>query len=213
MMIYDTGRYMNRFETYCPGQDVISFEIERTGLWEEAETRLFIDLLNHSDRDALVLDFGCHVGWYSVIADSLGFSVIGVDASPENVELATWNVGRPDSIRLGVIDQSVPRLPAGLEIAVAKIDIEGAERHAVNMLAPLLAAGAVEHVLMEISPVFNDSYPQIMQRMAGWGYQAYMLPLAATAETDLAHVKAAGRILHPDDWLTTIDQADVLFTR
>jgi SAM-dependent methyltransferase len=209
MMIYDSRRYMDRYDTYCPGQDIISYEIDRTGMWEQAETRLFVDLLRHSDA-GVVLDLGCHIGWYATIADMLGFDVIGVDASPENVELARWNVGHPDAIHLGVIDGTVPPLPV-LDIAVAKIDIEGAEQHAVNMLAPALEARTVEYVLMEISPVFNDSYPKIMHQMAEWGYEAYEIPLAATPEVDLPHVRAAGRITEVDVWLATIDQTDVLF--
>jgi hypothetical protein len=65
---------------------------------------------------------------------------------------------------------------ADRRIALAKIDIEGAEEHAVDLLWLSIEKGLVDHLLIEISPVFNDSYPDLVVRLLEAGYEAWVMP-------------------------------------
>ena len=108
----------------------------------------------------------------------------------------------PYQTYLGTVDEHAPTFAAELPIRIAKIDIEGAESYAIDMLIPPLEAGNVDYLLVEVSPVFNDTYPALMERLFGLGYVAFDLAAAAW---------------HPigdlDAWFEGLHQTDVLFTR
>ena len=79
---------------------------------------------------------------------------------------------------------------------LVKMDIEGAEEHALRVVWPLVKAGLVDHLLIELSPVFNDSYPALVDMIRGEGYRAW-----------LPHRGMAW------DWRLSWPQAEVLFSR
>lgn len=61
---------------------------------------------------------------------------------------------------------------------VVKIDLEGAEDEALRVLAPVIAAGAIEHMLIEVSPVFRgvEHYAGLVRGLMDAGYVVYRLP-------------------------------------
>ena len=63
-------------------------------------------------------------------------------------------------------------IPAG-PIRLVKVDLEGNDDQAIRCLGPALQEGRVEELVVEISPCFNDRYPALVERMRGWGYEAY----------------------------------------
>jgi len=208
--VYDWRRYggdlLDKWDDYCPAQDVISQAIDREGVWERTETALFCDIVTAPPDGKLVLDMGCQIGWYSAIAAAYGYEVAAIDVSRENLSLAAVNVAgmatEPYQTYLGVIDEHAPTFAADLRVRVAKIDIEGAERYAIDMLTPPLEAGNVDYLLMEVSPVFNSTYPALMERLFGLGYVAF--DLAATGWEPITDIGA---------WFVGLHQTDVLFTR
>jgi hypothetical protein len=169
---------------YCPARDAVSETILSHGIWEPAETAVLLCCFETAPG-GLFIDFGSQIGWFSTIAARRGMNVIALDADPECVNLsyqnlynnaplltsvgAHWERLGPDVARFGLHDE--PRLTT-----IAKIDVEGAERWAIRKLQPLIDERWVTHILIEISPVFNDTYPDLVVGLLEDGYHAYCLP-------------------------------------
>jgi len=208
--VYDWPQYLNKSELYCTGQDVISQTIQERGIWEPAETRLFIDVLNQGEP-GLVLDVGCQIGWYSTLAAMYRHEVWAVDVNKENLQLAVSNMmsvaTAPFQTWLGYVNQDAPLLPPDLRIKVVKVDIEGAEQWAIRMLTAPLSAGQVDYLFMEVSPVFNDTYPRLFELLDGWGY----VPFEISAGPNPAWIRRP--IVDVDGFFDDLWQTDVLFIR
>lgn len=166
----------NRYD-YCPGQDTVSFCLDVQGIWEPVETLAVLDILQTS---GWVVDIGSHFGYYCALAGACGCGVFMVEANPELAVMAAhntrWNaVGNPGQ---GASVQLIQNLsPIGVEPTRLLIaDVEGAERYALNYYRASFEAGMVDYVLLEISPTFNDTYPEIVRQMIQWGFVGYMIP-------------------------------------
>lgn len=163
---------------YCPGDDDISRTLAIYGIWEPAETTAFFKALQRSP--GAVIDFGTHVGWYSLNAMRQGREVLAVECYGEHSAML-YESARSNYLT-GLlhqathwVDEDTPYLPAegAPQIALAKIDLEGNDIHAVRALTELMNAGNVANLLVEISPVFNDSYPDLVRMLvAHYGYSA-----------------------------------------
>lgn len=177
---FDTYR---EIEGYCPGKDDISRTVINTGGWEPVESAAALRVLRSGDPTGqLVLDYGSHIGWYSLMAAQLGYAVEGFEADPANMRLANHNAELNELTSIHIsnvwVDVNLPRfsLPDRFNsVRFVKIDIEGAEEHAVRSLAELFDAGKIDAAMIEISPVFNDSYPQLVQFLQTAGYATYVI--------------------------------------
>lgn len=196
IMVYDWREHFTekdgnattpKYKEYCTGQDVISWSIDTLGIWEEFESRLVVDILRSKQEKhelGVVLDFGSHIGWYSILAGLLGYSVAAIDANNENLA----NVARSAALNgiedkiwptLAWLDKDAPQLtPDAEKVRLLKADVEGAEAQVVRMADKLFAAGKVQNAILEISPVFNGSYPDLVEKIIGHGYRAYQIPTA-----------------------------------
>jgi len=169
MTIYDYREYMG-FRGYCSGQDAVSQGIDSSGCWDKEIHERAVDILDKGDRSKQFLDIGSHIGWFSKLAASLGYRVSAYDADKENLELLIINV--PEALRDHVwIDENIEPATLSSEAELVKIDIEGNEQYAIQMLQKSLKDGTINNLIMEISPVFNDSYPALMERMKNYGYE------------------------------------------
>jgi hypothetical protein len=178
---------------YCPAHDAVSETIVSHHVWEPRETILMLDVLTspaaqRSPTPVMFLDIGCQIGWFSIAAMSVGARVLAVDAELENLRLVahsaaemrdhprdghdTWFETR--MLRVGPGSDPFPVRPYRL----VKVDIEGAEADAVRMLQPAIDAGFVDHMLIEVSPVFKpgDHYPDLVADLVASGFECYMLP-------------------------------------
>ena len=189
--IYDAKRYMG-FKGYCTGQDEMSLSIIENGIWEGFETRLVMEILAREDRDSLVLDFGAHIGWYTLLAVSFGYQVRAFEADPENVEMLYMNLiqnGLATGVntREGWIDDRTPplHLDPGRRIALLKSDLEGSEDHVERMCRDLFRDHRIRFALLEISPCFKAHYPDTVMRIADAGYWAYDVPSKLCEDTAL----------------------------
>jgi hypothetical protein len=221
------------YEDYCTGQDIISYCIDQQGLWEGYETLLLLDLLNEdaAERGDVVLDFGSHIGWYTTIAAISGFRVAAIDASAENLAMV-----RKNALENRVADKvftyrawlqgGEPLLPMHEEqVQLIKCDVEGAERYVARMCRPLFAGRKVKYMLMEISPTFNDTYPDIVEMIANCGYGVYQVPgkgfahAAEYSQHPLATLKRYCEVPNsslPDvrrDYVASLAQENFLFVR
>lgn len=154
VQVFNWMRYETSVPGYCSGKDEISKGIQSDGAWERQESRLVWDFLKTGDNtSSVVLDFGAHIGWYSMLATSLSYETLAIDAGPEHLELLGWNV-RGDVVTCrGWIDENKPVIPAkGVRVRLLKVDVEGMENEALRICGDLFAATLVDSVLMEVNP-------------------------------------------------------------
>lgn len=171
MQIFDAARYRDT-EGYCPGDDDVSRTLAVGGVWERAESEAFMKCLARSNAP-VVIDFGSHIGWYTMMAAAHNFKVLAIEGVAEHEELTRHNVAS-----LGVPDRrlwqahhwvglATPYLPAedAPRIACVKIDLEGKEEDAVRSLFELLRADLIDNILLEVSPVFCEGYEDLLRRL------------------------------------------------
>ena len=176
MLIYDFEKYMG-FDGYCSGQDDISKTLKLYGRWEVEETALVRKVLADGNREAKIIDIGAHVGWFSKLAQTMGYKhIYGFEADDENIELYLKNTDTKCQITSIWFDENatlkgVHGLDDGGRIELLKIDIEGAERHAISAVSHLLPD--VDNILIEVSPVFNGSYPELINDLVTEGFQVF----------------------------------------
>jgi hypothetical protein len=189
--IWDWARYMD-FPGYCTGQDEVSKSIEVTGWWEKADTDHMLSILDTSPWHGLMLDFGSHIGWFTVLAATMGLGVFAYDADPENTRLLSTNYSnRQDAWVANVATDNqwvatIKRLPAPIEnghdVRFMKVDIEGHEHEALNLTRYLWQQQRVDYGLWELSPIFENreginapSYADLVDEIASYGYRWYIL--------------------------------------
>jgi hypothetical protein len=211
---------------YCPANDVVSETIWNLRIWEPIETTLVLSAL--TGNPGVFMDMGAQLGWFSALAASTGAEVWAYEADPDVVEVLERNVPSATVIpaRIGDKDldgQIIPiPLPEG-RVVLIKLDLEGDEPDAVAMLVPKLARGEIDHILMEVSPVFHDRYPGLVSGLVQCGFEAYTLPDKQTPPVRFvdfpADLVAGGVALHelPDaelrDLVGSWHQANVWFCR
>jgi hypothetical protein len=213
-------------DLYCPAHDAVSRTIDELGIWEPAESILTLSILQHSAADSLFVDFGAQIGWFCALACQARRDVVAFEADPDCMALIKHNMQLNDwvdhvSYRQERVDDAFhyPISPSR-RIALAKIDIEGAEQYAVDMLWPSIDEGLVDHLLIEISPVFNDSYPDLVVRLLEAGYDAYVMPDKRTPPVpfeqfprDLESTKLVWSLDKVRDEVASWHQHNVLFSR
>lgn len=167
---------------YCPAHDAVSETIVSHRIWEPRETVLALHAFAGAAPKQMFVDMGAQLGWFSLLAASAGLRVAAFDADPENLRLLRASAdlnGWADLIdtyetRIG--PSTTVAVPS--EIRLAKLDLEGAEVDGIRMLWPSIEAGLVDHLLIEISPVFKpgDHYPRLLRSLVDVGYRAFLLP-------------------------------------
>lgn len=180
MVCFDAAEYADT-HGYCPGDDDVSRTLALYGKWEPAGTAMFRAAL--ANDDGPVIDFGTHVGWYTLIALAMGREVLAVEAVVEHEQLTLDN-----AVRYGYgaalhqahcwIDENTPRLPWTPDapmFALAKVDLEGNDRHAVTIAHDLIYHGNVRNIMLECSPCFNDTYGDLLRHLVGLGYRAAVI--------------------------------------
>lgn len=170
MTVFDRSKYDNLAGSYCPGQAVISGELERIGVWEERLYPMVANILNYGSRDKLVIDVGASIGWYSRMASLVGYDVLAFEGNKENAELLKLNASEAE-IRDNWFDKDTKdKIDIDRDVWLIKLDIEGSEAHAMRYLEPILPR--TNNIMMEISPVFNKSYPKLIEKLIRMGFGA-----------------------------------------
>jgi SAM-dependent methyltransferase len=173
--VFDTARYMDNFGFYCPGQDALSQNLGIEGQWEVHDTRPISHILDKGERSRTVIDFGCHIGWYTIMAATKGYRVLAIDGDPENLRLLAANAalrGLADKITIipAWVDETFT-LPA-CDVELVKIDIESHDRHAVAACLPFI--DRIQNMYVEISPTFRPDYPEkVVAPLLEAGFHAY----------------------------------------
>lgn len=198
MWVYDNDRYKN-YKGYCTGQDDVSQTLKNVQVWEKEETDLIKSILEAGDKTHSFIDVGAHVGWYSLLASKLGYPIAAFEAEGESCELIKANINinklPPISIFNMWIDENSKLVALIKDIELIKIDIEGNEQYAIKLFEKVIERGGVKHIVMEVSPTFNDSYPALVQKLVDYGYYVYELDMK------------------PFDFKYDFDQTNLLFVR
>lgn len=179
MEIFDPALYPVDDGPYCSAHDAVSETIQNTGVWEPAETILTLMVCREGD---FVLDVGAQIGWFTLLAASCGARVLALDADADPLRLLQKSAKLNGWFRLittgkhRVGTDATPPFFLSNRIRLAKVDIEGAENAAVRWLAPVLAVGGIDHLMIEVTPIFADYYPQLVTGILEYGYVGYRLP-------------------------------------
>jgi SAM-dependent methyltransferase len=173
--VFDAPKYAVHPGSYCPGQDAISDRLIVEGFWEKDDSKPIAEILERGDRSKLVIDFGSHIGWYTIMAAELGYYVLAIDADAENLRLLQSNAvlhGVEDKIttRRAWVDEHFT-LEGRSAVELVKVDLEGNDALAVDACWPFI--DRVENLYVEISPVFNAGYPALVQKLRDAGFTAY----------------------------------------
>lgn len=206
MFIFDADKY-HRLPNHgltCIGDDAVSRTM-KTGCYENFETMTFLNILAQN-KEGVVLDFGSHIGWYSIIAAKAGREVIAFECNQEKIDILYENAKLNDTYIKAAhnmwIDETTDDLYFNKDILLLKCDLEGAEKHVIRMCKTDLEANKIKYLLLEISPCINDSYPKLMKYLYSLGYLA----------VDVCNVKKG--IIKEEDidsWLDSIKQENLLF--
>lgn len=183
MRIYDPDKYPVDDGPYCAAHDAVSATITNQGIWEPAGTIMASQVCSTADPTQIVVDLGAQIGWFSLIAAAWGLLVRAYDADATNLRLLRESArlnGWTDLIKAKHlrIDATTKPILKPQPIRLAKIDTEGAEGDAVRVLWPVIEAGLVDHLLVELSPTFRPGahYPDLASRLLAAGFDAYQLP-------------------------------------
>lgn len=201
---------------YCPADQDVSRTIASCGIWDGFGSVLAAQIL-YCDRST-VIDFGANVGWFTNLAGAMGHDVLAVDADQENIDacLLGWEVNewtgdlRATRGWIGPESDLLDPHP----VRLAKVDIEGAEPHAVAVLASMISKGSIDFLMMEASPIFGDDVRWTEFITGGGRYRGYVIPTKGY-DVDAFTADPMGATL---DWgplpaMQIDQQADVLFVR
>lgn len=205
--------------------DAVSETIISHGVWEVPETICLLSAFR-AHPYATFVDLGAHIGWFSLLALQEDLYVRSYDANPRSLDLiAQSHELAPKPIhRLWLQQDVIDVLWEGIGQTnlplIVKIDVEGAESHAVRGLRPYFERRQITHCLMEVSPVFAGYYGDLLGELFDLGYVGYVMPEKRSPPPVVKEVHAwlvqYGRrldYLHRGsmkDWVNDQHQFDVL---
>lgn len=168
---------------YCPGQCDVSMSLDLHQTSERADIARFAQILD--EQPGTVLDFGSHIGWYTVHAGLRHCDVFAVDSDPENMRLlhtnCEWHGIDLLGSWLGWIGDGVV-LPGEVDdgVRVLKSDVEGMEWQVLDVTRSLWQDRLIDYGLWELSPVFENrevegTYADLVDEIASYGYRWVIL--------------------------------------
>lgn len=166
---------------YCPAADAVSRCIEERRIWEPSETVVMLrcfDEVKARSLDAMFIDIGAQIGYYSVLADRADLDFRSIEADWDvckgpltrnlfNSGVNPWNIRVGPAVDLSTFTNQ--------RDYVVKIDVEGAEADAVSALGHLWN-GEIKYALIEISPMFGPGYQDLVVNLLNRGYRAFQMP-------------------------------------
>lgn len=166
---------------YCPADDAVSQSIDLGGGWEAHISEVANRVLQFG-RPGVVLDIGAHVGWYASLAMRWGWPTLAVEANLDCCAVLERNLKFrpivPVYIAHGWIGEKSLPFHDDLQIQLLKADIEGNELYVYQVFAEHFHKHSIEYAIFEISPVFNNSYPELIGNLLNDGYRGFRIDQA-----------------------------------
>lgn len=220
MVIYNWAKYLDPTSHFwCPANDVISENIRTVGFWEIYETALIDQILDLPSDSKNFIDLGSQLGWYSLRAADKGYNVYAVEADSNTAALLKSSAelnGFKILVDNKTIDKDSKKERA-ISTKLFKVDIEGQEEHALRVYDDSFRQGLVEYAVFEISPIFNDSYTKILEKLELYGYNGYRIPTGSEdwceeyMKNPLKTIMEKSKISSAD--VSGWKQENILFTR
>ena len=206
---------------FCPGRDGFAHGVITQGIWESWETRLVCEILDQPKHGAeTVLDFGAHVGWYTVLAAKAGFDVLAFEGDRDTEEVLRRNIkrNRLDGVFYGgKVDASSTPIYFDA-VRLLKSDVEGMESEVLEACSRMIDDRTIEYLLLEVSPCFRPGYDNLLAGLIARGYNVYGIPdkthpaLDRFSERPLEVVREMP-ITDPFAYISAIRQSNVLAVR
>jgi hypothetical protein len=169
---------------YDHGRDGVTEALIKQGVWEAQESTVAVDIL--ATTPGKVLDFGAHIGWYTVLAGLFGnHPVIAFEPDAPTIQLLDTNARRYGvdvEHRFSPVGPTSPPVAVGGDVALMKCDIEGMDGYAVDACAGLFRRHRIRYALIEVSPIFTADgrsdcdYVVMVGQLRDWGYRVYRVP-------------------------------------
>jgi hypothetical protein len=163
--------------------DAVTLSIRAQGVWEAHETLAAVDIL--SSHAGTMLDFGAHVGWFSILAGLFGDGVVHAwENDQDTLRALAANAVRHDldlTLR-GAVSEGMDPVEVDGPVSLVKVDLEGMDCWAIDACARLFEAGRVAAALVEVSPIFEHdgrgpcAYVPLVEQLIGWGYWPHQVP-------------------------------------
>lgn len=163
--------------------DAVTLSIRAQSVWEAHETLAAVDVL--SNHAGTMLDFGAHIGWYSILAGFFGAGPVVVwENDWETLKVLAANALRHDlDLTLaGAVTETMAPVDVDGPVSLVKVDLEGMDCWAINACAHLFETRRVAAALVEVSPIFEHdgrgacAYVPLVEQLIGWGYWPHRVP-------------------------------------
>lgn len=164
--------------------DVISKCLEsKNNCWEPYQTEITKEILKNGNN--IFIDVGTHLGYYSLIASSLGNNVIGIDCSDIYIDLFKKNIDLNNLKNIKILKNMVDSnfsldtiIDVNTKIKLIKCDIEGYEIEFVKSIQTRLENKTIENLILEISPTKRNEYNETIKSIFYLGYHVYDIGLS-----------------------------------
>lgn len=164
--------------------DVISKCLEsKNNCWEPYQSEITKEILKNGNN--IFIDVGTHLGYYSLIASSLGNNVIGFDCNDIYMNLFRNTIELNNFKNIKIIKNKVDSnfsldryIDVNTKIKLIKCDVEGYEIEFVKSIQTRLENKMIENLILEISPKKRNNYNKIIKSIFNFGYHVYDIGLS-----------------------------------
>lgn len=160
------------------GLDIISNCIYKKGCWSTLETELLIEIMKGGGHN--FIDLGCHIGFFSVIANSYNNNVLAIDKNENFVSILEETIEDNNLTNLNiknmVIDENVGRkfFEKYDKIRCVKISLNGQEVGAINLFKNLLKEKKIDYLFINFKKDVKG-YIFLLKVIQKYGYKIYDL--------------------------------------
>ena len=166
--------------------ELVSNTIRDLKIWEVPETIIMLSAFKAAPEGTVFVDIGSHVGWFTMLALSYGIETIAIDgdkrmlqALRRSAKANAFDTSSDLFLTHTMVDEGFSLEKQHLELSenlIIKIDVEGAERYAVAALWDHFENKTISHCLMEVSPVFEPDYAELLEPIFKLGYRCQVMP-------------------------------------
>ena len=160
------------------GLDIISNCIYKKGCWSTLETELLIEIMKGGGHN--FVDLGCHIGFFSVIANCYNNNVLAIDKNENFLSVLEETIEDNNLVNLTiknmVIDGNVKKecFEKFDKIRCVKISLNGQEIGAINLFKNLLKEKKIDYMLVNFRKD-QKGYIFLLKVIQKYGYKIYDL--------------------------------------